>query len=281
DDDEPVLLFVEDNEELRSFIRIILSDGFHVIEAGNGIEGFEIARNQLPDIIITDLMMPEMDGLELARRIKQETTTSHIPVVVLTAKTDLDTQVEALKRGADDFITKPFSSTYLRARVENILQQRRKLQELFLSSLSEYPQSRSSRTYEITPSEPMVESYDDTLMKNLMMVMEQNIDNSDLTVDDLASSLCIGRSVFFKKLKSLTGLAPIEFIREVRVKRAAQLIESGEYTISQVTYMVGCNDPRYFSRIFKQRFGVTPSEYRDKHSKQKQRTDVTRKEELT
>ncbi|NLE36221.1 MAG: response regulator transcription factor, partial [Bacteroidales bacterium] len=279
DDDEPVLLFVEDNEELRSFIRIILSDGFHVIEAGNGIEGFEIARNQLPDIIITDLMMPEMDGLELARRIKQETTTSHIPVVVLTAKTDLDTQVEALKRGADDFITKPFSSTYLRARVENILQQRRKLQELFLSSLSEYPQSRSSRTYEITPSEPMVESYDDTLMKNLMMVMEQNIDNSDLTVDELASRLCIGRSVFFKKLKSLTGLAPIEFIREVRVKRAAQLIESGEYTISQVTYMVGCNDPRYFSRIFKQRFGVTPSEYREKHAKQKQGTDATKKEE--
>lgn len=270
DDDEPVLLFVEDNEELRSFIKIILSDGFHVIEAGNGQEGLEIARNQLPDIIITDLMMPEMDGLELARRIKQETTTSHIPVVVLTAKTDLDTQVEALKRGADDFITKPFSSTYLRARVENILQQRKKLQELFLATIADYPPSLAGRTYEVTPSEPMVESYDDKLMKSVMEVMEQNIDNSDLTVDELVSKIGIGRSVFFKKLKSLTGLAPIEFIREVRVKRAAQLIESGEYTISQVTYMVGCNDPRYFSRIFKQRFGVTPSEYRDKNGKQKQ-----------
>ncbi len=270
EDDEPVLLFVEDNEELRSFIRIILSDGFHVIEAGNGIEGFEIARSQLPDIIITDLMMPEMDGLELARRIKQEVTTSHIPVVVLTAKTDLDTQVEALKRGADDFITKPFSSTYLRARVENILQQRKKLQELFLSTIAVYPPSAAGRSYEVTPSEPHVESFDDKLMKNLMEVMEHNIDNSDLTVDELVSKIGIGRSVFFKKLKSLTGLAPIEFIREVSVKRAAQLIESGEYTISQVTYMVGCNDPRYFSRIFKQRFGVTPSEYRDKHARQKQ-----------
>ncbi|MDX9729540.1 MAG: hybrid sensor histidine kinase/response regulator transcription factor, partial [Bacteroidales bacterium] len=270
DDDEPVLLFVEDNEELRSFIKIILSDGFHVIEAGNGIEGLEIARNQLPDIIITDLMMPEMDGLELARRIKQETTTSHIPVVVLTAKTDLDTQVEALKRGADDFITKPFSSTYLKARVENILQQRKKLQELFLATLADYPSSKAGRSYEVTPAEPMVESYDDKLMKSLMDVMEQNIDNADLTVDELVSKIGIGRSVFFKKLKSLTGLAPIEFIREVRVKRAAQLIESGEYTISQVTYMVGCNDPRYFSRIFKQRFGVTPSEYRDKNAKPKQ-----------
>jgi len=270
DDDEPVLLFVEDNEELRSFIKIILSDGFHVIEAGNGLEGFEIARSQLPDIIITDLMMPEMDGLELARRIREEVTTSHIPVVVLTAKTDLDTQVEALKRGADDFITKPFSSTYLRARIENILQQRKKLQELFLSTLADYPPSKAGIAYEVTPSEPFVESYDDKLMKNLMVVMEQNIDNSDLTVDELVSKIGVGRSVFFKKLKSLTGLAPIEFIREVRVKRAAQLIESGEYTISQVTYMVGCNDPRYFSRIFKQRFSMTPSEYRDKHAKQKQ-----------
>jgi signal transduction histidine kinase/ligand-binding sensor domain-containing protein/DNA-binding response OmpR family regulator len=270
DDDDPVLLFVEDNEELRSFIKIILSDGFHVIEAGNGIEGFEIARSQLPDIIITDLMMPEMDGLELARRIREEVTTSHIPVVVLTAKTDLDTQVEVLKRGADDFITKPFSSTYLRARIENILQQRKKLQELFLSTLADYPPSKAGRAYEVTPSEPFVESYDDKLMKNLMEVMEQNIDNAELTVDELVSKIGIGRSVFFKKLKSLTGLAPIEFVREVRVKRAAQLIESGEYTISQVTYMVGCNDPRYFSRIFKQRFGMTPSEYRDRHAKQKQ-----------
>ncbi len=269
DDDEPVLLFVEDNEELRSFIKIILSDGFHVIEAGNGLEGFEIARSQLPDIIITDLMMPEMDGLELARRIREEVTTSHIPVVVLTAKTDLDTQVEALKRGADDFITKPFSSTYLRARIENILQQRKKLQELFLSTLADYPPSKAGKAYEVTPSEPFVESYDDKLMKNLMVVMEQNIDNAGLTVDELVSKIGVGRSVFFKKLKSLTGLAPIEFIREVRVKRAAQLIESGEFTISQVTYMVGCNDPRYFSRIFKQRFNITPSEYRDKHAKQK------------
>ena len=126
---------MEDNEELRSFLKIILSDGFHVIEAGNGIEGFEIARSQLPDIIITDLMMPEMDGLELAGRIKEEVTTSHIPVVVLTAKTDLDTQVEALKTGADDFITKPFSSTYLRAKIENILSQRKKLQEAFCQIL--------------------------------------------------------------------------------------------------------------------------------------------------
>ena len=270
EDNEPVLLFVEDNEELRSFLKIILADGFHVIEASNGNEGLEIARSQLPDIIITDLMMPEKNGLELAREIKEDETTSHIPVVVLTAKTDLDTQVEALKTGADDFITKPFSSTYLRAKIENILQQRKKLQEVFLANLSEYQQESNKKLIEVSPSAPVVESYDDKLMKKLMGIMEENLENSGLTVDELVSKVGIGRSVFFKKLKSLTGLAPVEFIREVRVKRAAQLIETGQYTISQVTYMVGCNDPRYFSRIFKQRFGITPTEYKEKHSKQRQ-----------
>ncbi|HZM13125.1 MAG TPA: response regulator, partial [Bacteroidales bacterium] len=255
--------------ELRSFLKIILSDSFHVIEAGNGSEGFEIARSQLPDIIITDLMMPVMDGLEMARRIREEVTTSHIPVVVLTAKTDLDTQVEALKTGADDFITKPFSSTYLKAKIESILNQRKKLQEIFLSNLADYHPESTVKALDISPSAPAIERYDDKLMKKVMEVMEQNINNADLTVEELVSGIGIGRSVFFKKLKSLTGLAPIEFIREVRVKRAAQLIESGEYTISQVTYMVGCNDPHYFSRIFKQRFGMTPSEYKDKHARLK------------
>jgi len=267
EDDEPVLLFVEDNEELRSFLKIILSDSFHVIEAGNGSEGFEIARSQLPDIIITDLMMPVMDGLEMARRIREEVTTSHIPMVVLTAKTDLDTQVEALKTGVDDFITKPFSSTYLRAKIESILSQRKKLQEAFMTNLADYRPETSAKTFEVNPPAPAIEPYDDKLMKKVMEVMEKNIGNSALTVEEFVSAIGIGRSVFFKKLKSLTGFAPIEFIREVRVKRAAQLIKSGEYTISQVTYMVGCNDPHYFSRIFKQRFGLTPTEYRDRHAK--------------
>jgi len=211
-----------------------------------------------------------MDGLEMARRIREEVTTSHIPVVVLTAKSDLDTQVEALKTGADDFITKPFSSTYLRAKIESILSQRRKLQEIFMSNLADYHPEGTAKTMEISPAAPAIDRYDDKLMKKVMEVMEQNINNSALTVEELVSGVGIGRSVFFKKLKSLTGLAPVEFIREVRVKRAAQLIESGEYTISQVTFMVGCNDPHYFSRIFKKRFGLTPTEYRDKHARLKQ-----------
>ncbi len=268
-DTVPLLLIIEDNEELRSFLKIVLSPDFHVIEAGNGLQGLQIAKDQLPDIIITDIMMPEMDGLELARRIKSDGTTSHIPVVVLTAKTDLETQLEALKTGADDYIIKPFSSSYLKARIDNILNQRRKLHENFLSSLSSNLSYQTSKVFSTDPSLPVVESFDEKLLAKVMEIMEKNMDNSELTVDELVSKIGIGRSVFFKKLKSLTGIAPIEFIREVRIKRAAQLIETGEFTISQVTFMVGNNDPRYFSRCFKQKFGMTPSEYKEKYSAHK------------
>lgn len=264
-DTVPLLLIIEDNEELRGFLKIVFSPGFHVIEASNGNQGLQIAKDQLPDIIITDIMMPEMDGLDLARRIKSDDTTSHIPVVVLTAKTDLDTQLEALKTGADDYITKPFSSTYLKARVDNILNQRRKLHEQFLATLSSNLPHQTLKTFSTDPSLPVVESFDKKLLEKLMDIMEKNMDNSDLTVAELVSQIGIGRSVFFKKLISLTGLAPIEFIREVRIKRAAQLIETGQFTISQVTFMVGNNDPRYFSKCFKQKFGITPSEYKEKY----------------
>lgn len=268
-DTVPLLLIIEDNEELRSFLKIVFSPDFHVIEAGNGNQGLQIAKDQLPDIIITDIMMPEMNGLDLARRIKSDDTTSHIPVVVLTAKTDIDTQLEALKTGADDYITKPFSSSYLKARIDNILNQRRKLHETFLSNLSSNLSHQTTKVFSADPSLPVVESFDEKLLIKVMEIMEKNMDNSELTVDELVSKIGIGRSVFFKKLKSLTGIAPIEFIREVRIKRAAQLIETGEFTISQVTFMVGNNDPRYFSRCFKQKFGMTPSEYKEKYSPHK------------
>ncbi|MFA5972241.1 MAG: two-component regulator propeller domain-containing protein [Lentimicrobiaceae bacterium] len=268
-DTVPLLLIIEDNEELVSFLKIVLSPDFHVIEASNGTQGLLIAKDQIPDIIITDIMMEGIDGLEVARRIKSDETTSHIPVVVLTAKTDLDTQLEALKTGADDYITKPFSSSYLKARIDNILNQRRKLHETFLANLSSNLSNQTSKVFSTDPSLPVIESFDEKLLVKVMEIMEKNMDNSDLTVDQLVSKIGIGRSVFFKKLKSLTGIAPIEFIREVRIKRAAQLIETGEFTISQVTFMVGNNDPRYFSRCFKQKFGMTPSEYKEKYSPHK------------
>jgi YesN/AraC family two-component response regulator len=157
----------------------------------------------------------------------------------------------ALKTGADDYITKPFSPIILLARVENMLEQRKRLQELYRKNL-----------LEMEPAEVELASQDEIFMAKLLNFMEKNIDNSELTVDDLVSEMAYGRTVFFNKLKGLTGLAPIEFVRQVRIKRAAQLLKSGQYNISQITYMVGMSDSRYFSKCFKKVYGVTPSEFK-------------------
>lgn len=249
------ILIAEDNNELRAFLKTVLSVKYDVLEAENGREALEIAKSSIPDMILTDVMMPEMSGLELAKAIKEDINISHIPLVLLTAKTDMENKLEALQYGVDDYITKPFSSAYLEARIENLLKLRKQLQELYRSSLT---------SGVISPSKPSVVSQDDIFIQRIMTFIEQNIDNSELTIEDIAMHIGFSRSAFFKKLKSLTGLAPVEFLKEVRIQRAAQLIETGEYNFSEITYMVGINDPRYFSRCFKQKFGMSPREYKDK-----------------
>ncbi|MDP4270436.1 MAG: two-component regulator propeller domain-containing protein [Bacteroidota bacterium] len=249
------ILIAEDNQELRLFLKSILSHQYDILEAENGLEALDMAKSTIPDLIISDIMMPEMTGLELAKAIKEDINISHIPLVLLTAKTDMDSKLEALQYGADDYITKPFSSAYLEARVENLLKLRKQLQELYRSSLT---------SGVISPSKPNVVSQDDIFIQKIMKFIEDNIDNSELTIEEIVSSVGFSRSAFFKKLKSLTGLAPVEFLKEVRVQRASQLIETGEFNISQITYMVGMSDPRYFSRCFKQKFGMSPREYKEK-----------------
>ncbi|MEG1585254.1 MAG: two-component regulator propeller domain-containing protein [Bacteroidales bacterium] len=258
--DKQSILLVEDNKDLRSFLRTVLEKEFRIFEAVNGQEGIQIAFEKLPDIIISDVMMPGTDGLQLTEAIKADMRTSHTPVILLTARTAMEDKLSALSSGADDYITKPFSAEYLEARIRNLLQQRQKLQDLFRNNLSF---EEGNDVKEVSPSVPKVVSQDDIFIENLIHTLEENMENSELTVDDLVSMAGLSRSVFFKKLKSLTGLAPIEFIREMRIKRAAQLIETRQYNISQVAYMVGMNDPRYFSRCFKQKYGMTPTEYKE------------------
>jgi len=255
--DKQTILIAEDNLELRAFLRTVLSQKYEVLEVGNGLEALELTRTNIPDLIITDIMMPEMNGLELAKTIKEDINISHIPLVLLTAKTDMESKLEALRYGVDDYITKPFSSVFLEARIENLLHLRKQLQELYRSSLT---------SGVISPSKPNVISQDDIFIQRIMKFIEENIENSELTIEDIAIYIGFSRSAFFKKLKSLTGLAPVEFLKEVRIQRAAQLIESGEYNFSEITYMVGINDPRYFSRCFKQKFAMSPREYKDKCS---------------
>lgn len=257
------MLIVEDNSELRLFLRSIFASEYRIVEAIDGVQGGSKALKFLPDIIISDVMMPEKDGITMMRELRADMTTSHIPIVLLTAKTSIESKLEGLEYGADDYITKPFSATYLKARVKNLLARRRKLQELYRENLMS---SGATPSEECTEQKkvPEMSSNDRKFMDKLLELMEKNMDNGDLVVDDFVQELAVSRSVFFKKLKTLTGLAPIEFIKEMRMNRAVQMIETGEYSMTQIAYMIGINDPRYFSKCFKQKMDMTPTEYRDR-----------------
>ena len=254
------LLLVEDNLELRFFLRSIFASQYDVIEATNGLEGLNKAMKFIPDVIISDIMMPEKDGLTMTKELRANMSTSHIPIVLLTAKTDMDSKLKGVEEGADDYITKPFSAIYLKAKVENLMARKNRLQHLYRANLFnekvEINENEAEETSEMS-------SQDRKFMDKLVELMEKNMDNGDLIVDDLVHELAVSRSVFFKKLKTLTGMAPIEFIKEMRVKRAAKLIETGDYSMTQIAYMVGINDPRYFSKCFKQHYGMTPTEYKE------------------
>lgn len=256
------ILVVEDNEELKAFLKSILSENYTVITASNGEEGLQHAVDDLPDLIISDVMMPVMDGLEMIRQIKENNNICHIPIIVLSAKASLDDRIAGLEQGIDDYITKPFSATYLKTRVASLLLQRKALQELYMNRLMEGKNASSPDP--LTPSQPQITPYDEQFMEKVMAYMEEQMDNAELTIDEFAEQLMLSRTIFYRKLKSIIGLTPVDFIREIRIKRAVQLIDSGEYNFSQIAYMTGFNDPKYFSKCFKKVIGITPSEYKER-----------------
>ena len=256
------VLIIEDNTELRSFLNDILSGTYKVIEATNGQEGLEQALQYIPDFIISDVMMPVMDGLDMVKAIKEQRDICHIPIILLSAKSSLDDRISGLEHGIDDYITKPFSSTYLKIRIKYLLQQRKQLQELYLKQWSKTLKKTPVPIADIEPTPPQITSFDEEFMKRVMEIMNNQMDNSDFIIDEFAKKLGMGRTVFYQKLKSLTGLSPIDFVREMRIKRAKQLAESGEYNVSTIAYMTGFNDPKYFSKCFKKRYGVAPKNYR-------------------
>jgi signal transduction histidine kinase/AraC-like DNA-binding protein/ligand-binding sensor domain-containing protein/ActR/RegA family two-component response regulator len=255
-ENQPLLLVVEDNSELRNFLTSILSKKYRVAEASDGLVAWNMIGHLMPDFVITDLMMPAMDGLELTRRIKEDGRTCHIPLIMLTAKSDLITQMDCVKAGVSDFITKPFSASYLEAKIENIFLLRSLLQEKIRQDLFSVKPNFNEKLNLPSP--------DSVFMRRIMDFMEENMSNSELTVDQLVSVVGLGRTVFFNKLKGLLGMSPIEFIKETRIKRAAQLLESGQLNVSEVSFHIGMNDARYFSKCFKQKYGMTPSEYKNK-----------------
>lgn len=263
DSEKETILIVEDNQELRFFIKTIFIQFFNVIEAENGNIGLEKSKKYMPDIIISDVMMPQKNGIEMTQELREEITTSHIPIVLLTAKSTIESKIEGMKLGADDYITKPFSAAYLKARIFNLLEQRKKLQALYCASLLPLATEQQATEQTEKSSLPSLSPNDQKFMDKVMEAIEKHLDNGDLMVEDIASEVNMSRSVFFKKLKTLTGLSPVEFLREIRMKRAAQLIETEEYSMAQIAYMVGLNDSHYFSKCFKQQYGITPTEYKE------------------
>ena len=245
------ILVVDDSKDMRTFLANILSKEYHVETAEDGEEAEHIIRTKPIDLIVTDLMMPKVDGLQLTQFVKKNKDFDFIPVILLTAKTAIESRLQALEYGADDYVTKPFEPEYLRARVHNLLVQREQLEASYRQRLLRLEPQKSD---ESLPG--------DTFLAKLLDVMNKQLDNNTLTVDDLVDEMNMGRTVFFNKLKNMTGLSPVEFIREMRIKRAAQLLEERRYNITEVTYMVGMNDSRYFAKCFKNTYGITPSEYR-------------------
>lgn len=248
---QQTMLIVEDSEDMRDFLVNNFHEQYEVITAGDGIEALDQLEKHEVNIIISDWMMPRMDGAELCRRVRSNQLTSHIPFVMLTAKTDDDSKVEGMDVGADTYIEKPFSVQYLEACIRNILQIRRQLMEKFSTQ----------------PLEPVTEiaqnPTDNDFLIRMNKIIEENFSNSDLNVDFLADKLNISRSGLFAKIKTLADVTPNEMIQIVRLKRAAQLLHDGSYLVSEVGYMVGFSNPSYFSKCFQKQFGIRPSDYAD------------------
>jgi len=260
------LLIVEDNEELRFFLRQVFDGQMIVEEAANGLQALERCEQQQPDIIISDVMMPEMDGIDLLERLKNELSTCHIPVVLLTAKTNIESRIKGMDIGADDYITKPFSSDYLQARVQNLIRQRERLQAYYRHMLLEDVSAHESSTKPLSQKETptAVLPADQRFMDGVINIIEQHLDDSNLKIDTLAQGIALSRTVFYNKFKSLTGLSPVDFIRQYRLKQALLKMEEEDTPISQIAYSVGFSDPRYFSTCFRQQFGMTPTEYKER-----------------
>ena len=246
---KPVMLIVDDSEDLRQFLKSNFDHKYDVITADDGISALHQLQNHEVSIIVSDWMMPRMDGAELCRRVRSDQQTSHIPFIMLTAKTDDDSKVEGMDIGADTYIEKPFSVQYLEACIRNILQTRRRLMEKFSTQ----------------PLEPVTEiaqnPTDSEFLRKMNQLIEENLSNSELNVNFLAAQLHISRSSLFAKIKTLAELTPNEMIQVVRLKKAARLMREGKYAISEVSYMVGFTNPSYFSKCFQKQFGIKPTEY--------------------
>jgi len=248
-DSAKVILVVEDNVDMRSFIKNELKKEYNIIEAVDGVEGFKKAVEHMPDLVVCDVMMPNMDGIELCEKLKTKIETSHIPFILLTAKVDEETRNDGIETGADDFIPKPFQMDYLLIRIKNLLESREKLRNLFQKSQI------------LEPSSVTVTSVDEKFLTSLMKAIEEGISDSDFSINSLESKMAMSHAKFYRKITSLTGQSGQELLQNMRMKRAHQILSDKKgLRVAEVAYMVGFTNPKYFSKCFKETFGFAPSD---------------------
>lgn len=243
------VLVVEDNEEVRHFIIQSLEKNYKVIQSENGLTGLSAALAQLPDLIITDVMMPEMDGMELCRRIKTDERLNHIPVIMLTARANIIHQLSGFEHGADAYITKPFSLQMLLLQVGNILASKLAIRQKF------------SRDFLLQPQKTNLPSLDEKFLGKLMSIIEKNMDNTEFGVTELMDEIGMSKNVLYKKVHALTNLSVADLIKSIRLQKAAQLLEQNKLSIAEIAFAVGFNDRKYFSKEFKKQYNLSPSEY--------------------
>ncbi|WP_319591795.1 two-component regulator propeller domain-containing protein [uncultured Draconibacterium sp.] len=251
---KPTLLIVEDNFDLRSFLLQTLRSDYRVLGAENGKIGLEMAKKYSPELIISDVMMPVMDGIELCSRLKKNIQTSHIPIILLTAKSMVESWIEGLETGADDYIPKPFNLQILQIKMRNIIESRRKIKDIFSSPEPLSPDKFSSN------------KLDEEFITKAYQVLDKNFSEPDFSVEQFAREMFVSRSLLYKKIKALTDLNITDFINSYKLKKSVEMIKTSDQSISEIAFKTGFNDPKYFSRIFKKFYGSSPSDFSKKHS---------------
>lgn len=242
-----VLLLVEDDEDMREYLTGSLSAEYEVVGVPDGGKALALAKDINPDIIISDIVMPVLEGDELCRILKSSVDTSHIPVILLTALSERENIIFGLEAGANDYIIKPFDLAVLKARIKNILQNRQHLRELVLSM------------GKVVDEAEYTSQLDKAFLEKVMAIITEEMSNSELTIDDFCMALGMSRTAVFNKMKTLTGQGPNDFIRIVRLNKSREFLGTRKYTIGEVSTMVGFSDPKYFSTCFKRQFGISPS----------------------
>lgn len=254
-------MVIDDDDDVRGLLETQLGKYFTISTAVNGAEGLEKLSDEQPDIVVCDVMMPEMDGFEFTKRLKGNFNISHIPVILLTAYSSEEHQLKGIRAGADSYITKPFSVKYLLMRIVKLIEQREKLQRKFAS--------------EPGTLQPFINTTDrdKAFIDKLHTIIEKNMGDAEFKLETYASSLGIGRTTFYGKLKGIVGCSPNEYVRILRMKKAAELLLTTDLNISEIGFQVGINDPFYFSKCFKASFGKSPSQYRKDPVKKEPETE--------